>query len=417
MNKINKDTFCYLPFGSVYVEPTGRIHPCCIAHPFEESINWKDFKSVDELVNSAPYKRIRKQLINGEKPIECEQCFVHKNLHREGSNKEFAHFIEEEELYNEDYSVNKVTYVDLRLSNLCNFACRMCFHGLSSTWYEFWGYIQGKPEYINENTKFLVADNEGIGKFSEKNIDSIKKVYLAGGEPFIAPHTFELLERFTDEQASTVDILINTNLSTLTYKGESILNKLIRFKNIRIACSCDGFGEIGEYQRPGFNSDRFFKNLKTLVEFGSEHPNFYVEIDYTVSSINVFHTFDFIEYLGENYIDRNRIRLHAVVYPIYLSPSFFTDETVNSIIKLYRNKLEYYKNTDCDNLAASIGIFIKYLEDSFSEDARNQMEKIHRCMDLSIPETIRRFDEVHNTDYRTVCPWLQEIIDRKKNTI
>ena len=77
MKNINKDTFCYLPFGSVYVTPDGSLTPCCIAEGFEEKINWKDFNSIDELVNSAPYKRIRKQLIEGIEPPECSACFVH----------------------------------------------------------------------------------------------------------------------------------------------------------------------------------------------------------------------------------------------------------------------------------------------------------------------------------------------------
>jgi sulfatase maturation enzyme AslB (radical SAM superfamily) len=410
MGELNKDTFCYLPFGSIYVEPTGRLHPCCIASPFEENINWKDFNSVEELINSPAYKRIRKQLINGEKPSECSACFIHGNIHRESSNGEFKNYVEEESLYNEDYSVNKVTYVDLRLSNMCNFACRMCFHGLSSTWHEYWGYIQGKPEYKDEHPKFLIADENGIGKFSPENISTITKVYLAGGEPFIAPHTFELLDRFTDEQASRVTILINTNLSTLTYKGTNILDKLIRFKKVQIACSCDGYGEIGEYQRPGFNSNRFFKNLKTLVEYSKDYNHITVEIDYTISTINVYHTFDFIEYIGDNFLDRNKIRVHAVVQPVYLSTGFFKDNIKRELIYLYRKKSLEYKNKNFTHLSASLEIFIKYLEDSFSVQAKEERERILGHMQISIPETFKRFDEVHNTSYVDTCPWILDNI-------
>jgi hypothetical protein len=417
MKDINQDTFCYLPFGSIYVEPTGRLHPCCVARPFKEGINWKDFNSTDELINSPAYKRIRKQLLNGEKPSECNACFIHGNPHREGSNREFKRYIKEDTLYNNDYSVNKITYVDLRLSNLCNFACRMCFHGLSSTWYDYWDYIQGLPHYKEEHPKFLVADENGIGKFSPENISTITKIYLAGGEPFIAPHTFELLDRFTDEQAKKVHILINTNLSTLTYKGESILEKLKRFHIVQIACSCDGLGKVGEYQRPGFKSERFLKNLKTLVEFERENSNFTVEIDYTISTMNIYHTFDFIEYLGENYINRDKIRLHSVVDPIYFSPGYFSDNTKKELIQLFSNKVQYYQSEKYSHLAVSLQIFIKYLEDSFKVEAEKERNLINRHMKLSIEETLKRFDEVHNTSYKEVCPWIEEIIQRSKPTV
>jgi len=411
MNEYNKDTFCYLPFGSVYVEPTGKLAPCCIADGFEEGINWKDFENMEDLFNSAPYKRIRKQLINGEKPSECSACFIHKNQHREGSNREFQRYVKEDTLYNEDYSVNKVTYVDLRLSNLCNFACRMCFHGLSSTWHDYWGYIQNKPEYKEQHPKFLVADKQGIGKFSQKNIDSITKIYLAGGEPFITPHTFELIERFTDEQASNVKLLINTNLSTLKYKGINILDKLKRFKSVQLACSCDGYGDVGKYQRPGFNPDRFYKNLKELVEYSKKHPHFYVEIDYTISAINVYHTIDFIEYT-QQFISKDRIRVHAVVQPIYFSTGFFSEERKNKIIKVYSEYSKQAYGEENFQLAASLDIYIQYLKDSFSEENQLDYSKIKSSMTIDIKETIRRFDEVHNTDYRIICPWLDEIINK-----
>ncbi len=410
MGKYNSDTFCYLPFGSVYVDPTGELSPCCIAATFKEGIRWEDFNTLEDLVNSAPYKRIRKQLLNGIAPSECNACFIHKNLHREGSNREFEKYISEDTLYNDDYSVNKITYVDLRLSNLCNFACRMCFHGLSSTWYDYWGYIQNKPEYKDEHPKFLVADKQGIAKFSDTNINTITKIYLAGGEPFITSHTFELIGRFSDEQASKVDLLINTNLSTLKYKGEDILEKLKRFKSVQIACSCDGYGEVGKYQRPGFNSERFFSNLKTLVEYQKKYPHFYVEIDYTISTINVYHTFDFIEHV-QQYLSKDRIRVHAVVEPIYFSTGFFPASRKRDIIELYNTYSKKTYNEKNTNLSASLDIYTKYLEDSFNTANQLDYLRIKESMTITIAETIRRFDEVHKTDYKNICPWLEDFMN------
>jgi len=237
MSNIIPQTFCYLPFGSIYVGASGTLSPCCIASPFKEEINFRDFNSVDEAINSEAYKRIRGEMLNNIAPSECSECFVYKNRHREHSNMEFSNELTDPLLYNDDYSVNKIVYTDLRLSNHCNFKCRMCFHGSSSTWFEYWGYVQNQPEYNTINTKYLTAGDDALDKFSEENIDSIRKVYLAGGEPFITPTTFTLLDRFSDEQAKRVYILINTNLSTLTYKGIDILDKLKRFKTVDISCS------------------------------------------------------------------------------------------------------------------------------------------------------------------------------------
>lgn len=412
MNKINKDTFCYLPFGSIYVDPKGALQPCCVGRPFKEGANWKDFSSIDELMNSAPYKRIRKELLEGVEPTECSACFVNKNHHREGSNIEFSKYIEEENLYNEDYSVNKVVYVDLRLSNLCNFACRMCYHGLSSTWYEYWSYVSGIEDYNDYNEKFLIADKKGIKKFSETNIDSITRIYLAGGEPFINPQTFELLDRFTDAQASKVTVLINTNLSTLKYKGIDILDKLTRFKFVYFACSCDGIYEVGEFQRPGFKTKKFLSNLKELVRRSKAHLNFKVEIDYTVSTINVYHTKEFLDYIHNGYLDRNYIRLHSIVDPWYFSTGFLPDNLKREIIDMYKGYIVEYDGSD--HLKESLKIFIKYMEDSFSNEVHEKYREEMKLMRIPLEETFRRFDEVHNTDYKKTAPLLNEVIKQSK---
>jgi organic radical activating enzyme len=398
----------------VYVHPTGEIHPCCVAKPFEEKINLRDFNTIDELINSDPYKRIRKQLVNGEEPKECASCFLYGNRHREHSNREFIKHVQEPNLYNEDYSVNKVVYLDLRLSNHCNFRCRMCYHGSSSTWYDYWGYILGDPDYNTNNPKYMTAGENGLQKFSEENIDSVRKIYLAGGEPFITPTTFELLERFTDEQAARIDVLINTNLSNLQYKGENILEKLKRFKKINISASCDGYGKIGEYQRPGFNSDRFFKNLKELTSYRNRHNNFIVQIDYTISTINMYHTFDFINFICDGFdIGVRDVKCHNVTEPFYFAPATLSNETKDKLIGFYIEGLNNLKQKYIVNDHYSINEFIKYLNLSKNDNIKNKIVEPKSYLRISLPETLKRFDEINGTDYKEVCPWIEEIFNKK----
>lgn len=406
----NKDTFCYLPFGSVAIEPDGTLKPCCIAKPFKESINSTNFDSIDDLVNSPPYKRIRKEMLQGTAPFECDECFVYKNQHREASNREYVKEINDVDLYNEDYSVNKIVYTDLRLSNTCNLKCRMCCHNLSSSWYEFWGYIQNNPDYLENNTKFIKAADDSIKKFSNQNINDIKKIYLAGGEPFITPSTYELLDRFSDEQASNVTVLVNTNLSTLEFKGENVLDKLKRFKYIEIACSCDGYGEIGEFQRPGFKTQRFFSNFKKLIDLAEKYNKFEISIDYTISTINMYHVFDFIKYVHNNYIHADNIRFHHVTEPIYFAPGNIKEKYLKELINLYEQEIKHFQYEPSGSVIHSLNEFVKYLKLSLEQKAQNLFKERSSHMTISIEETLQRFDKVHGTDYKKTCPWLSKIL-------
>jgi hypothetical protein len=406
--KINPETFCYLPFGSIYVFPDGTLHPCCVAYPFKENINFKDFDSVDEAINSEPYRRIRKEMLDGIKPTECAECFIYKNVHREASNNEFQQEINEPNLINDDYTVNKIVYTDLRLSNHCNFRCRMCYHGSSSSWYDYWGYILGDPEYQNNNSRIITAGENGMDKFSDKNIDTIRKIYLAGGEPFITPSTYELLDKFSDEQASKVTVLINTNLSTLSYKGINILDKLKKFRTINISCSCDGYGKIGEYQRPGFDSVKFFNNLQTLVDFKKKHPNFIVQIDYTISTINMYHSFDFINHVADKYLSPNDIRFHTVTQPFYFAPGALSESTKQGLVDFYLKGITDLNYTNVSLLSKSLTDFINYLRVTNDQDVQEHLMSKKQYLNISLEETLRRFDEINNTNYKEICPWLEE---------
>ena len=406
---ITSETFCYLPFGSLYVSPSGELSPCCVSAPFKEKVNIRDFSSVNEAINSEPYKRIRKEMLNNISPSECDNCFVYKNKHRQYSNTEFRLEVSKPNLYDENYNVNEVVYVDLRLSNHCNFKCRMCFHGSSSSWFDGWGYVLNQTDYQKNNTRFITAGENVLDKFSLENINSIRKIYLAGGEPFITPTTYELINKFSDEQAKNVSVLITTNLSTLVYKNIFVLDILKKFKDVEVSCSCDGFGKIGEYQRSGFNSDKFFTNLKTLLDFKENNPNFSVSIDYTISTINMYHTFDFIEYVSENYTDN--IRFHTVTEPFYFAPGICRGEMRAELIKFYEENTKEIKSIS----KQSLNEFISYLKVTDDQEVYDKLSSFKKYLTISMEETLRRFDEINNTDYKKICPWLGKIFNDNLN--
>ena len=80
---------------------------------------------------------------------------------------------------------------------------------------------------------------------------------VGGGEPFIRDDFWKLIDTFKDEQKKDISFYCNTNGSVTKYKGESIMDKLNKFKDVDIGVSLDGYGDIGEYQRTGMKQKRF----------------------------------------------------------------------------------------------------------------------------------------------------------------
>ena len=227
------DKRCVLAFTSVYIDPTGDIRPCCVSKNFPFPINLNNFKTVDEVKNHKQFKDLRKSMVKGKPLSMCDTCYIGGTDLMDHWNKEWAHKLKDPNLYNENFEVDSIHYLDARFSNICNFKCRMCWPGLSSSWYQDYIEIYGEQGVRNLNALQTLDDN-AVAKFSDKDLDALEQLNVAGGEPFITADFFRLLERITDEQAKNISVNVTTNLSTLFYKRENIIDNLSIFKHINI---------------------------------------------------------------------------------------------------------------------------------------------------------------------------------------
>ena len=103
-----------------------------------------------------------------------------------------------------------------------------------------------------------------------------------------------------------LSIHYNTNLSVITYDENSLVELWKGFDRVFLSISCDGIGEVGEYQRIGFLHDKFITNLKTIQKyFNPKSPyeggfGLQYNFQYTTTIWNAYHIFDFIKFMKEN---------------------------------------------------------------------------------------------------------------------
>lgn len=393
-----KDTQCVLAYTSIYVEPDGEVRPCCISAPFEKKLYWNDYPTINELFNAEQFKEIRKQMDEGITPRMCDVCFKQGNTLKNDWNKMWGHKLTDITLVNGDYSVNRLEYVDVRFSNLCNFKCRMCGPTLSSSWYDDLVEIYGEG-ISNKFQKTLKIGIDPVDKFTDDDLKDVKHLYLAGGEPFINEDVFKFLDRFDERLAKNINMYINTNLSTLKYKDRDVLEVLSKFKYVTIGCSCDGYGSVGEYQRTGFNSDKFFNNLSKIVEYRKTHDNIKPEIEFTITMMNVFHIFDFIEYVTSNgYLDEEYIHFHWATTPPHYSVGASPLDFKEKVLKYVDDNLENgkYSVKLRENLA-NFKDFVN-IDASIIKEGQNKVD---------LRSLLMRLDIMRNTNYKDICPWIE----------
>ena len=116
------DTFCVLPFTHLSTKPNGDIAPCCRSRDTLGSIKNMTF---EEAWNSERQQKLRTQLLSGERPEHCFQCFDMEDQGsismRQSMNKAREYMIPKT---CEPIMPFEVPVLELKMSNLCNFRCR-----------------------------------------------------------------------------------------------------------------------------------------------------------------------------------------------------------------------------------------------------------------------------------------------------
>lgn len=363
MQSENK-TFCILPFLHLYSDPKGEVKPCCISKGFDNPLNLKN-STISEVFNSSQMKDLRKDMLNNIRNKVCMGCYDREDSTGQSPrityNDSVGNLWEIPEIY-EDFSVPlDFQYIDLRFSNLCNFKCRMCAHDFSSNWYEDSTLVRN---WDNPNPKVIKISDTIIDELSPY-LSKLKNIYFAGGEPLLMPEHFNLLSYLYDNtkidkhtNKRNVSIHYNTNLSVIKYDEKNLIELWKGFIKVYLSISCDGYGKVGEYQRTGLNWIQFEKNLNIIKKYATPANIFEALSDinygfqYTTTIMNVYHIFDFIDYmLDKNHItNSNQIDFYYAWAPYEFSLQNLPLLEKEKVINFLTEKINNYSDKTINEL-------------------------------------------------------------------
>lgn len=384
----NKDTFCIMAHRGFYIDSRKIVKPCCVFGEFDDPLYYESGMSFDDVYNSDQFIELRRSLDNGKIPNPCLSCFNGSSSHRENMNRLFL----DDGLTDLDYETfgetsNKIEYIDIRSSNYCNFKCRMCNPVYSTSW--------------ESEMRVLDSSFKGIAKSGEKDwfsllenkIDDIKYFYMAGGEPLMMPEFEYLLDKI-NHRKDEIKMFLNTNLSILTVKNQNLIDIIKEFKFAYLFISCDGFGSIGEYQRTGFSTETFYKNLKKVQHELNGVETVEIQIVYAISAINIFDIFNFRRQLFEDFnIKDDSINFQFVSSPWYLSPVSFSNSFKETVYDFLMNNIEPDFG---DNFTNQINEFIFFLKNNDNKIYENKKDI----------DFIKKVDLIRKTNIEDIAPWV-----------
>jgi len=280
---INPPTFCMHPFTGLATREDGAIKVCCRSHTIG---NIQD-NTLEEIWNNESMKRIRKQVLTGYRPSECEPCFRLEDQGVESLRQRHINGSIPEariKLYpNAVHSMNKdftmpfeIPTIELKLNNLCNLKCRMCNPTDSTSWND-WNEVEEfyskEDNYLVKNIQALkLMESPYLDKFTdnpqwwssfEKLLPYFRRVEFAGGEPLTDPTHYSILEML-QPYAKDIEIKYATNLTSLGKGNRNIFEYWPAFKSVAVNVSIDGLEDSYEYIRGNADWNELIANIKEI---------------------------------------------------------------------------------------------------------------------------------------------------------
>jgi MoaA/NifB/PqqE/SkfB family radical SAM enzyme len=272
------------PFTGLATREDGAIQVCCRSHPIG---NIQD-NTLEEIWNGDNMKRIRRQVITGYRPSECEPCFSLEDQGVESLRQRHISGVIPEsrirlypraiELMSSDYTMPfEIPTMEIKLNNLCNLKCRMC-HPMDSTSWNDWKEVE--EFYVKENNFMVKAIKDlnlmkkpYLGKFDdnpnwwasfEKLLPYFRRVEFAGGEPLMDPQHYRILDMLKP-YGKNIEIKYATNGTTLGIsKGRTVHDYWPHFRSVAVNVSIDGIGDVYNYIRSNGNYDEVEANIKVI---------------------------------------------------------------------------------------------------------------------------------------------------------
>ena len=344
--------FCLAKWTQVTIHlGTGINHSCHHVRAHRIDLN-ELAKNPNALHNTGFKKNVRKQMLNNERPNECDYCWrIEDNTDKFSdrvykSADEFSwsdydaisNFKGDEDFY--------PRYVEISFSNVCNFKCAYCGPAFSIKWTEevkqngpydlnTWSYNMIDP---NETPIPEREDNPYIEAFWKWFPEAVKHMHtfrITGGEPLLSKHTQRVIDYLIENPQPQLQFAINSNAcppKDLWVKFTKSIKKLEDSNAIKEFClytSAESTGPQAEYSRFGMDWNLFTDNIEYFARNTSSKISFMSA--FNIYSLPTFKSFlVYILYLKSTYFGRHKGNQRILIdIPYVRNPSFLDVKIAN----------------------------------------------------------------------------------------
>lgn len=392
--------FCKYPFAHLFSDSYHMMMPCCYAvcdHPYknEKDANFKAqhlSEGAYEFYNSDQMKQLRLDMLKTDPYTPLVKDVCRNCIATEAKGVPSPRQPLEKPVF------GRVIDVKLRIfGNACNLHCFMCNIKNSS------GRINQAKKMIEFNPKVsdflgyehiekfegdgvgydLAVDNPELFDIQIENLKKlapkIKSFTIIGGEPFIMPSHYKLLDAMIEiGEAKNIKIIYISNMTKLQWQGCKVIDYVKQFKAVEVSWSVEGYGKWNDYMRHPSDWNEIVANIAELKPYLG-----HFQAGITLSSLSLIHLDKIIDWCNENDI---LYKFNHVINPQVCR--------IDALHPNIRKRLaEKYEGTNLEFLCESLLKEIPDWEQRWSDF-------------LEYTEAI---DHVNETDFREVFPELLDL--------
>jgi len=278
---IPSKTFCSLAWDHQFIDPTGRVKPCCrFAEKERPKENNLSNKSLIEVFTGEWMNDVRTKMLQGNRVPGCIRCYQEEDSGKKSLRERYHD--------NADLPIDQLVniekpalkWIELAISNDCNLACRMCDSRYAWKWFKeekaIYGYTFNTVEHSKSN-----IDN--VYPF----LQDLVHVKFTGGEPLITPDHWVLLDKLLMERDCS-EIFLNYSTNCTIMPKDDWVEKWSKFKKIEFALSFDSCDPAeSEYIRWPAKYETTEKVTKRFLELKKSY-GFDAFLRSTISILNVW---------------------------------------------------------------------------------------------------------------------------------
>ena len=455
-NKLDKvsPSYCVAKWQQVTIHlATGQTHSC--HHPATHKIPLSEIAvNPSALHNTWQKKTMRKQMLEGQRPSECDYCWRVEDAPGNDGNY-FSDRIRKsaDRIWGEPYLEESAqlpwdsdvipAYVEVSFSSVCNFGCAYCSPDISTTLMETakrhgpiklsqsvvqditWLERQGRIPIPNKDVNPYI---DAWWKWWPELYPKLKVFRITGGEPLLSKETFRTLDWIIENPNPELELAINTNLGC----DQKIIDKFFEkcqkivannmVKRLQIFTSCDTWGKQAEYIRVGLNYDQWYYNLWNLA---LRYPDLDVTVMCTFNLLSIPQFRNFLKdilAIRRSPTPRHKtasLRGVAIDFPYLRHPRHLSAliagpgmiDTLEKIVEWMQANVSTYEHVnyhdgfyqhEVDGLARLLNVM----------KAEDQMSQENTVARHDFYLYVQEHDKRNGTNFKETFPELVEFVDR-----